>query len=90
MLAPVIVTTRFLNGGCLAGKHGVTVITKVIIVRFIVRKTYAASVRIRVSVKVTVNTHVGCHFGETRTIGVRVRWHSSTCHSLPLAFLVLP
>ena len=90
MLAPVIVTMRFLYGGCLAGKHGVTAITLVIIVKVIIRKTYVVSVRIRVSVKVTVNTHVGFHFGEMRTIGVGVRWHTSTCRSLPLAFLVLP
>ena len=49
----------FLSGGCLAGKRRVIAITLVIIVKVIIRKTYAASIRIRVSVKVMVNTHVG-------------------------------
>ena len=86
MPAPVIVTPRFFNGGCLAGKRRVTAIAKVFIVRFIVRKMYAASVRVRVMFKVTVNSH----FGKARAIRVGVRRRTSACCSFLLTFLVLP
>ena len=88
--AIVVEAMSLLSGSWLASKCRVTAIVRLIVVKVIICKTYAASVGIRVLVKVMVNAHVGCHFGKMRAIGVRVGWCSSTCRSLPLAFLILP
>ena len=89
MSALIVITMSLLSSRWLASKCRVTAIVRLVIVKVIVCKVDAVSVRIGIAVKVMVNAiHLGLHLGELGAVGVRVSRCSTIGRLLLLTFLV--
>ena len=87
--AIVVRAMSLLSSRWLASKCRVTVVVRLIVVRVIIHKADAASVRVGIAVEVTFDAiHLGLHLGELGVVGVGVRQCPATRCLLLLAFLI--